>query len=629
MIWWCEHNRENGQLSSAGGSARAVGWRSVRKDENVVEMRMRNGASGGRGRLTQWAQAMVPLLGLFALLLSACGQQGGGPPLAKNQTFTWPFLSSSGTADISGEELDPAQISLYTDFTSASLIYSGLVTIDNNLRVANDLAKSIDVDSTGKTYTFHLLPNLTFSDGKPIKAQDFAYSIDRSLDPSINAADGDIGLTYLGHILGANDRVSGTIPTLIGTGPNAGLTVTDDQTLVVHLDQPVGFFLEALTYPTGYVLEKSLVDKYPNGGWVNHLDQGGCSGPFKVKSYGGGKELSYVPNSGWEAATRHTLTLTEIDRPFVDSQETEYKNYRAGQYDYTDVPDRDYAYARGQDDFREVGELTIDYFGFNFNKAPFDRLEIRQAFDLALNKQLLVDRIVNGGAIPTNHIVPQGMPGYNPKLTNPPADGTQSLTGNQAAALQLLGKARNDCKGNAFTDPDYCPYITGSPLQPIIIFTNKSNATRVELAKAAADAWSTVLNLDVEVQTVTTHTLYSTIFAPGNPYQAWSAGWVADYPDPQDWLTLQFASTAGYNASHVDSSDLDALLAKADVEQNPIQRMQLYNQAEQQVVNLVGWMPYMQEKAKWRLRPWVHGFGLNPQASIPDIAWSNVYVIAH
>jgi peptide/nickel transport system substrate-binding protein/oligopeptide transport system substrate-binding protein len=204
----------------------------------------------------------------------------------------------------------------------------------------------------------------------------------------------------------------------------------------------------------------------------------------------------------------------------------------------------------------------------------------------------------------------------------------------------LLGQAQSNCKGDSTTDPDYCPYIStksapGGQLQPIVIATNSSNATRVEIVKAAADAWNSVLGLNVQEQTVTFHDILKiyTDTPSANPFQGWSVGWLADYPDPQDWLTLQFNSAAisptGYNAAALSDPNLDALFAKADVEQDPTKRMQLYNQAEQMVVNDVGWLPYMQEKAKWRMRPWVRGFGLNPQASIPDISWPNVYITAH
>src|SRR5262249_45306556 len=144
------------------------------------------------------------------------------------------------------------------------------------------------------------------------------------------------------------------------------------------------------------------IQKYPGGTWVDHLDQGGCSGPFMVKSYGGGQQLTLVPNPNWVAAWNKPLTLTEVDRPLVTSTDDEYNNYKAGQYDYTDVPGNRHASSQGQDDFHEVPLLETDYFGLNFTQAPFDQVEVRQAFDLALNKQLLVDRIQNGAAIPTN-----------------------------------------------------------------------------------------------------------------------------------------------------------------------------------------------------------------------------------
>jgi peptide/nickel transport system substrate-binding protein/oligopeptide transport system substrate-binding protein len=582
--------------------------------------------------MARWARVLLPLAGMLALLLSACGQAAPGASLAKDQRFVWPFVSSDGTNTITGEVLDPSLISSATDFTSASLIYSGLVTLNSSLHVVNDLARSIDVDPTGKKYTFHLLPNLAFSDGKPIHAQDFAYAMDRSLDPSNTAG---LGITYLGHILGAGDRSAGKVPTIIAQGdnPNAGISVVDDQTLVIRLDAPIGFFLEALTYPTSYPVEKSLVDKYPGGAWVNHLDQGGCSGPFMVKSYGGGKELSYIPNPNWSKATHHNLILTEIDRPFVTSVDAEYTNYRAGQYDYTDVPDNQSSYARGQDDYREVGELAIDYFGLNFTKPPFDNLQIRQAFDLALQRQVIVDRNTQGGATPTYHIVPQGMPGYDVNLTNPAPDGTQAVTGNQDAAQKLMKQVRANCQGltnsqGVSTDPDYCPYIMGNNPQQITFSANGSNQTRVDITRAAAAQWSFILGLNVVEQTVTFKQILNiyTMTPQADPFQAWAVGWLADYPDPQDWLTLQFASTAPYNASGVSDPALDAEMAKADVEQDPVTRAQDYNQIEQQIVAQVPWIPFMQEKAKWRLRSWVHGFTLNSLAVMPDISWPSVYV---
>jgi oligopeptide transport system substrate-binding protein len=608
-----------------------------------------------------WTRTTLPLVGLLVLVLAGCGTQpGSGAQLAHDQKFVYPFIGPSTVNDPNNPEvLDPAEIAAAEDETTATMLYSGLVSLAPNLNVVYDSVSKIDVDPTGTKYTFHLLSGLRFSDGQPIRASDFAYGIDRALDPHIcdgTDAKGNaipygnspyganctyVGQTYLNHILGANDRINGSggkDHSVVANGDNAakGVSVIDDQTLVIRLDAPVGYFLEALTYPTSYPLEKSLVDKYPNGGWVNHLDEGGTSGPFKIKSYTDGKTVVFVPNTYWETAHNKQLTLTEVDRPFVASLDTAYSNYRigAGNYDFTEVPGKDYAYARGQDDFHEVGALQVDYFGFNRLVPPFDNVGVRQAFALALNKQLLVDRIYNGGAIPTNHIVPQGMPGYYPDLVTPTPDKTQSLTGNQGAAQTLLHHAQASCTGKTLTDPDYCPYVDAthySPLKEIDVFTNSSNQSRIDLATAAAEEWNSILSLNVKEQSVT----LSDVIANTNPnkgasgYGAWAIGWLADYPDPQDWLSLQFRSNAGYNGSHVNDADLDHLFDKADLEQDPAKRMDYYHQAEQKLVDTVAWLPYLQKKATWRQRYWVHGFGLNPLFIFPDIGWPNVYITPH
>jgi peptide/nickel transport system substrate-binding protein/oligopeptide transport system substrate-binding protein len=622
------------------------------------------------GTLGRCGRLALPLVGLLAFLLSACGTPAAGAgALAASQKFVYPFPGPSAVDDPNNPNvLDPAEIAAAEDNTTASMIYSGLVTLGPGLTVVNDSAKNIDITPDGKKYTFHLLPDLRFSDGTPITANDFAYAIDRALDPhlcDVTDANGNVttaygnspygpnctyvGQTYLNHILGANDRINGSggsdhSVVAQGDNPAKGISVIDPQTLVIRLDTAIGFFLEALTYPTSYPVEKSLVDKYPKGQWVYHLDEGGCSGPFKIKSYTDKKQIVFVPNPYWAADGRNgksaqqlKLTISEVDRPFIASVDTSYDNYRGSQYDFTEVPGKDYAYARGQDDFHEVGALQIDYFGFNRLVPPFDNTAVRQAFALAINKQLLVDRIYNGGAIPTNHIVPEGMPGYFPDLLTPPPDRTQALTGNQTAAQALIKQAATGCTGDEQTDHDYCPYIDAAhytALKEIDVNTNRSNQTRVDFVTAATQEWASVLQLNVQEKTVSLSNIISnTRVAKGaSGYGAWAIGWLADYPDPQDFLSLQFRSNADQNGPHVNDPDLDQTFDKADALNDPTkvqQRMDLYNQAEQKLVDTVAWLPYLQKKVTWRQRFWVHGFGLNPVFIFPDIGWPSVYITAH
>src|SRR5205823_10973001 len=87
-------------------------------------------------------------------------------------------------------------------------------------------------------------------------------------------------------------------------------------------------------------------------------------------------------------------------------------------------------------DFHQIPQLWINYYTMNYLVKPFDNIHIRQAFALAINKTTIANNVWKGTVVPTNHIVPEGMPGYNPDLSGP--DGTSSLKGNPSRANTLL-----------------------------------------------------------------------------------------------------------------------------------------------------------------------------------------------
>src|SRR5262249_40312966 len=122
---------------------------------------------------------------------------------------------------------------------------------------------------------------------------------------------------------------------------------------------------------------------------------------------------------------------------------------------------------------------------------------------------------------------------------------------------------------------------------------------------------------------------------PGNPkstLQMWLVGWIADYPDPQDWLSLLFSPTSFFNASNYKDGDgftAWSLMKQADQEQDPTKRMSLYNQAEQQLVNNVAWIPYVQPKGIWRIKSYIQGYNPSSLNILSDLDWANVVVLAH
>ena len=167
----------------------------------------------------------------------------------------------------------------------------------------------------------------------------------------------------------------------------------------------------------------------------------------------------------------------------------------------------------------------------------------------------------------------------------------------------------------------------GAKSQPITFWTGTSNHTRADILTAAVGQWQQVLNLNVVAKP--DKRAFPTCLPLHGPCQGWAVGWLADYPDPQDFLTLQFTTGAANNGMNASDPKLDGLLPKADVEQNAAQRFSMYNDAEQEAVNYVAWIPYAQNKLFWRQRTWVRGFGLNALQLMVDQNWPNVYIVEH
>jgi oligopeptide transport system substrate-binding protein len=558
--------------------------------------------------------AMLPaLLCIIAMLMSACGTttnttQNANAAKAPDskQIFRYPteVEPDFGT-------LDPALVQNADDAYALQMVFTGLVSFNNSGIIQLQLAKSYSVSSDGLTYTFILKPNLKFSDGTPLTANDVAYSMNRVLLPATNSQ----VATYLKLLKGYDAITTGKIPTLIGSS----LIVKDDSTISIVISKPAAYFLDALSYPTSYVVEKSLITKYGTN-WTDHLTEGGGDGPFKVKSYIHNKTFDVVPNPDYYGPQP---ALKEIDMPFSGDTATSYKAYKNGQYDYAVVPAADLSEAQKRADFYSTPTLIIRYVTFNFLAKPFNNLEIRQAFALAVNKDILANNIAHKAVTPTNHIVPSGMYGYDPTLKGP--DGTTNVSGNQTLAKSLLAKGLKE-EG----------YSSVSSMPTVTLTSYVGNVTFNDVVNEIANEWRTVLGANVKVSLIDPNTLNQDESATtgNNSLQAWAYGWEADYPDPQDWLTVFFGTGQDYNNNNygdkrneraTEEQAVQAQLSVADTTLDSAKRLSLYNDAEQKLINDVAWIPLYQSVALIVQNPKLHGYKTNALGITDPNSWNNVY----
>ncbi|HLI05044.1 MAG TPA: peptide ABC transporter substrate-binding protein [Ktedonobacteraceae bacterium] len=554
---------------------------------------------------------------VIAMLSAGCGSsaptttQTTKAPASK-QVLIWPI---EGVSDIA--TLDPALSEDVYSGQAISMVFNGLVMYNDKAQIVPDLAQSYSLSSDGLTWTFHLRPGLKFSDGSALTSDDVVYSINRALDPATKSG---FAASELAPIKDVSQFESGKIKTLIGDS----LLAPDPQTVEIVTSVKAAYLLSSLTASVGDVLEKSFVQKYGSANFTSHLvGGGGGAGPFTISAYKSGQDIEFVPNPYFYGAKPQ---LTKVIFPFYKVTDTGYKAYQADQIDETVVPTADLSQAKAlpNGQFRQTPSLSIEWFTMNYLVKPFDDIKIRQAFALALNKSQIAQFIWKGTVIPTNHIIPQGNIAYNPNLTAP--GGVKGTAGDPTLAKQLFNEGLQE-EG-----------LTRATLPPIVFQVSSGGDQDLSNTYTTAQQmWQNTLGISVKIDDLDFNKLVTDItgtIGNGN-VMALAVGW-SGTPDPYDWTTMQFGKGAGVNLSNygqnhstdaAQQQQTQQLLAQADGEvANQQLRIQEDQQAEQQLVNDVAWLPIYQQTNVYVVKPCVVGWPSNPWGSVLEQDWPNVYI---
>ena len=540
------------------------------------------------------SHSRVPLMFLSALLLilAACGGSAsttpttsGTHPLASSQVLVFPNV---GTQDIG--VLDPAQGPDANSAIAVGMIYSGLVKFDQNLEVVPDQAYSWTISPDNKTYTFKLKPGIMFSDGTPVTAQTYVYTLTRQILPQVQ---GGFAQGFFGIIDGANDVINGKTTVL------RGVRALDDSTLQITLTQPAAYFLDLMATSFCFPLNEKVIARYGQKDWVNHAAGNGIgTGPFMVKEWDHNVKMVLVPNPHWYGAK---TKLTEVDMLFVSDPSTAFKSFQAGQYDFDwNITMQDLAIAKNMPGFTRESQLQTDLLFFNNKMAPFDKPAVRQAFAYATDKATLVNAIFKGAAVAAPTIIPPGMPGYQVGYQGLPYDKNKAL-----AALE-----------SAYPDVSKVPSIT---------FTYPSSQISSLEAQALQQMWQTALGIRVNLLSVELNA-YNTE-TTNRQVQFGFTQWTADFPDPYDWLALNLLSNAAGNDGSWSNAQFDQAVMQAE-QATGNARIQLYNQAEQIAITDVGWLPLDHQTLSAVIPSWVHGVTLN-NTGLYFGDWSGVYLLQH
>lgn len=554
--------------------------------------------------------ARMPLLlwlGALLLVLSACGSNGnaiggggvtptatGTPKLAAHQVLSFPNV---GIAD-SGS-LDPAQGPDANTSLIINMIYSGLVSLDVHSNVQPDQA-SWDISTNNKVYTFHLKPDIYFSDGTPVTAQSYVYTLTRALLPSVNSP---IALFYEGAIVGANAVANGKTTTL------AGVKALDAQTLQITLTQPTPYFLELLTNPIYFPLNQQVIDMYGTA-WTNDVAGVGIgSGPFLVKQWDHNVKMVLVPNPHYYGVP---TKLKEVDMFFQNDPAVAFQAFRSGQYDFIwNIQQADELAVKGMAGYLNVPQFQTDALFFNTSMPPFDNVTVRQAFAYATDKATLAHSLFQDTVVAAPTILPPGMAGYQPNYTG--------LAYNPTVAKQLWQSVYPPTSSSSTSGSN------GTNAIPTMTFSYPSSLVSQQEALTLQNMWDSALGIQVHLQPVE-QTAYNDELSR-KQIQFGFVQWNADFPDPYDVLALNLLSKAANNYGGWSNAAYDLLVNQAG-QATGTTRLDLYDLAEQIAVNDVGWLPLDHESLLAVIPPYVHGITANGNGLYFG-DWSGVYIAPH
>lgn len=473
--------------------------------------------------------------------------------------------------------LDPH---LTSDTTSAGVvveIFGGLVGFDTNLQLIADIADSWDISNDGLTYTFKIREDAVFHDGTKVTAEDFKWSLERAVNPDTASP---TAKTYLGDIVGVEDVLEGR------TSEIAGVQVVSPSTLQIHIDAPKAYFLAKLTYPTAYVVDRNNV----SAGGLNWTDNPNGTGPFRLADYKIGERIILERNNLYHL---EKAKLAKIQMNLAGG--SSMAMYENDEIDITGVGLFDLERIKDPADPLN-GDLvvadpgySVNYIGFNVEQPPFDDPKFRQALNHAIDKELIAKEVYSDLVVPAYGILPPGFPGFN--------EGLEGLRHDPVLAKKLLSESK-------YADSVNRPRI-------VITIPGTGGTPGLDL-EVIINMWQETLGVEVEIQQVEWATYLKDL--DEEKFQAFGGlGWEADYPDPQDFLDILFHSESENNHGLYSNQEADLLLEDARIETDSVKRIDLYQKAEEIIVNDAGWVPlWFAGERHVLIKPYVKGYELTP-----------------
>jgi oligopeptide transport system substrate-binding protein len=532
----------------------------------------------------------APLLALLLTALAACSGEAPEQGAASRGAATGPVGGASGQElhpiqifrrgnGAEPETLDPHRATSVTSSNITRDLFEGLTEMAPDGSLLPGAASGWTISEDGLTYTFTLRPEARWSNGEPVTATDWVYSFRRAVDPATLSDYSAI----LYPIAGARAIVAGE-----AAPETLAVTAVDEYTLEIRLAAPTPYFLGLLTHSMAYPVYRPALEQHGE----RHARAGTLvsNGAYRLADWTVQSHIRAERNPHyWNNAN---TTIDEVWYYPIDNQDAELRRYRAGELDLTEkLPNRQIDWVRRNlADELEIAPYFATYFlGLNVTRPPFaDNPQLRLALSMAIDRQVLTERITGAGEIPAYGFVPP-LPGYPGQ---PPDWAAWTQAEREAEARRLYEAAG---------------YSPQRPLTVELMYNTDENHRRNMGAIAAM--WKDVLGVETRLSNQEWKVFLQTR-REKRQTQAFRAGWIGDYLDPFTFIELMH-SQFGVNDSGYSNPEYDALADQAAAEVDPERRRQLLEQAEQILLADQPVIPLYFYVTARLVKPWVGGYQPN------------------
>ena len=472
--------------------------------------------------------------------------------------------------------LDPHKVESDVEFNIISDLFEGLVSVSPAGEIEPRLAEKWE-NKDNTVWTFHLRPGVTWSDGTAITAQDIVWSWQRLVSP-LTASPYS---SYPGnmHIANAQEIAEGK-----KAPETLGVKAVDDATLEVTLTQPNAALVAMLAHPSLVPIDKVLVNRFGEQ-WTKpeHIV---TSGPYKLSAWVVNERIVAERNPRyWD--NEHTV-INKVTWLPIHSEAADVNRYKAGEIDivYT-VPINQFAQLKKTmgDQLNVSPQLATYYYEFNTTRPPFNDPRVRLALNMALDKDIIAEKVLGQGQRPAWLISQPDIGGVklqNPDYASWPRDKRI------AEAKKLLSEAG---------------YSDSHPLVFNLLYNTSESHQRVAIA--ASSMWKKNLGVEAKLQNQEWKTMLDTMHT--HNFDAVRYAWIADYDDAATFLN-NFRTGDSENTSQYSNPAYDEALKNAAKASDGVARGKYYQQAEDLLAKDVPAVPVYHYVRTHLVKPWVGGF---------------------